>query len=592
MRRDKTRAGLVETARLISPLLDFETDPGLVKVSADDTTPDYLDAKIISTDGSVVITPLNDGADEDLDLSVAVYVAAEIATHTSNPNAHHNQSHVLATASGLGADHTVSGLTAGHVLRATGATTAAFGALQATDLAVHVLATTSGLGSQHSVSGLTAGQVLRATGSTTAAFASLQATDLPSHVLATNTALGSQHTISGATAGHVLRASGATTAAFAQLQHSDLGGVGANDHHNQSHVLATTSALGPDHTVSGLTAGQVLKATGATAARFIQLLHSELGSIGANDHHNQSHVLASTSGLGADHTVSGLTARQVLIATGSTTALFRALEDADIPASIARDSEVTSAISTHASDANAHHNRSHAITSSSDHTVTGAALDVVGLTATNTLGILTPSAAVSTAVSALLKTDSNGRLQVQGLGIGTTAAGNALYVNSNINLVGDRSIVAGDVSISMNDTVDIISADVVSLRVRRYSDTRYSLNITPTSTEVTLTSYDNTGAVNRPMVYAASSHTFTGGNINLVGNRSIVEGDNAIGINDTANIIFADTASFRVRRYDANRYRLGINPTSTGVTLSAYDDTGAVALPMAYTASSPRFFRW
>jgi hypothetical protein len=383
--------------------------PYQVMVSDDDTTPGYLSAKITSTDASVVITVLNDGADEDLDLSVAVYVAAEIATHASNPNAHHNQSHVLATASGLGADHTVSGLTAGHVLRATGATTAAFGALQATDLAVHVLATTSGLGSQHSVSGLTAGQVLRATGSTTAAFASLQATDLPSHVLATNTALGSQHTISGATAGHVLRASGATTAAFAQLQHSDLGGVGANDHHNQSHVLATTSALGPDHTVSGLTAGQVLKATGATAARFIQLLHSELGSIGANDHHNQSHVLASTSGLGADHTVSGLTARQVLIATGSTTALFRALEDADIPASIARDSEVTSAISTHASDANAHHNRSHAITSSSDHTVTGAALDVVGLTATNVLGILTPSSAPG-AASALLKSDSSGYL--------------------------------------------------------------------------------------------------------------------------------------------------------------------------------------
>jgi hypothetical protein len=198
------------------------------------------------------------------------------------------------------------------------------------------------------------------------------------------------------------------------------------------------------------------------------------------------------------------------------------LLDADIPSTIARDSEVTSAISTHASDANAHHNRSHAITSASDHTVTGAALDVVGLTATNTLGILTPSAAVSSAVSALLKTDSQTAVcRCKGLGIGTAAAGNALYVNSNINLVGDRTIVAGDVSINMNDTADIISADVVSLRVRRYSDTRYSLNITPTSTEVTLTSYDNTGAVNRPMVYAASSHTFSGGNINLVGNRSI-----------------------------------------------------------------------
>lgn len=169
---------------------------------------------------------------------------------------------------------------------------------------------------------------------------------------------------------------------------------------------------------------------------------------------------------------------------------------------------------------------------------------------------------------------------------GWLGVGNALYVNSNINLVGDRTIVAGDVSISMNDTVDIISADVVSLRVRRYSDTRYSLNITPTATEVTLTSYDNTGAINRPMVYAASSHTFSGGNINLVGNRSIVEGDNAIGINDTNNIIFVDTASFRVRRYDATRYRLGINPTSTDVTLTAYDDTGATTIPMVYSASS------
>ena len=44
------------------------------------------------------------------------------------------------------------------------------------------------------------------------------------------------------------------------------------------------------------------------------------------------HVLADISGLGASHTVSGLTTRQVLIATGVTTALFRALQDADIPA--------------------------------------------------------------------------------------------------------------------------------------------------------------------------------------------------------------------------------------------------------------------
>jgi len=35
-----------------------------------------------------------------------------------------------------------------------------------------------------------------------------------------------------------------------------------------THVLATTTALGPDHTVSGLTAGMILQATGATTARF------------------------------------------------------------------------------------------------------------------------------------------------------------------------------------------------------------------------------------------------------------------------------------------------------------------------------------
>ena len=70
----------------------------------------------------------------------------------------------------------------------------------------------------------------------------------------------SDHSLSGATAGHVLRATGATTFAFGQVQHSDIGSVGANDHHNQLHSV--TSASG--HSVSGLTSGHVLTATGAT----------------------------------------------------------------------------------------------------------------------------------------------------------------------------------------------------------------------------------------------------------------------------------------------------------------------------------------
>lgn len=50
------------------------------------------------------------------------------------------------------------------------------------------------------------------------------------HVLATQTALGPEHSISGAAAGHVLRASGATTANFQQLAHGDLSGIGSNTH--------------------------------------------------------------------------------------------------------------------------------------------------------------------------------------------------------------------------------------------------------------------------------------------------------------------------------------------------------------------------
>jgi hypothetical protein len=45
-------------------------------------------------------------------------------------------------------------------------------------------------------------------------------------------------------------------------------------------------------------------------------------------------------------------------------------------------------ISAHAANANAHHNQQHAITGS-DHTVTGSQYQIVGLTGTNTLGLLT-----------------------------------------------------------------------------------------------------------------------------------------------------------------------------------------------------------
>jgi hypothetical protein len=71
--------------------------------------------------------------------------------------------------------------------------------------------------------------------------------------------VGLPHTASGLTSTHVLRATSPTAFAFGQPQHADLGGVSANQHHNQSHVLS-----GGDHTEAGLTIGNVLVATGAT----------------------------------------------------------------------------------------------------------------------------------------------------------------------------------------------------------------------------------------------------------------------------------------------------------------------------------------
>ena len=239
---------------------------------------------------------------------------------------HHNQSHVLATNTALGADHTISGAAAGQVLRASSATAANFQALGHSDLTGvgandhhnedHASRHSNGGGDEVTVENLgTASSdvstALRPNGSGGLAFSDVAHGDLTgvtsdqhhaqSHVLATNTALGADHTISGAAAGQVLRASSATAANFQALAHGDLSGVGANDHHNQSHVLATNTALGADQTISGATAGQVLRASSATAANFQALAHSDLSGVGIDDHHARDHALG-----GATHTADTL----------------------------------------------------------------------------------------------------------------------------------------------------------------------------------------------------------------------------------------------------------------------------------------------
>lgn len=96
---------------------------------------------------------------------------------------------------------------------------------------------------------------------------------VPVHVLATNLALGPYHTISGCAAGYVLRASGPAAANFQQLVHADLGSVTADQHHAQSH-----SHNGAD-------------GSGTVA-------HSDTTGRTANDHHAQSHAHNGADGSG------------------------------------------------------------------------------------------------------------------------------------------------------------------------------------------------------------------------------------------------------------------------------------------------------
>jgi hypothetical protein len=272
------------------------------------------------------------------------------------PNDHHAQLHVLATTTGLGVDHTVSGLSTGQVLRATGATTAQFMALDYADLtgvpptfppAAHthvqadvtdwpLLVVNGGTG----LSSYTTGDLLIATGATTLARLGIGSlgeflgitgglpdwkavgygdlTGVPStfppslHVLATTAGLGPEHTTSGLTAGQVLRASGAGAANFQALAYADLTGV-PSTFPPASHVLATTAGLGPEHTTSGLTVGQVLRASSVTTAAFAALAHSDLTGVTANQHHAQLHDLDDPT----HHLFSGADADLVFVGVGT-----------------------------------------------------------------------------------------------------------------------------------------------------------------------------------------------------------------------------------------------------------------------------------
>lgn len=68
-----------------------------------------------------------------------------------------------------------------------------------------------------------------------------------------------------------------------------------NAHHARDHAL-----IGSTHTASGLTTGQVLRATSTTAFAFQPLAHTDLTGVTANQHHDQVHGI-----VGSDHTATG-----------------------------------------------------------------------------------------------------------------------------------------------------------------------------------------------------------------------------------------------------------------------------------------------
>jgi len=148
----------------------------------------------------------------------------------------------------------------------------------------------------------------------------------------------------------------------------------------------------------------------------------------ANAHHTQSHVLATTAGLGADHTTSGLTVGQVLRATGATTAAFAAIQDADLPSTIVRTSRQIIAGNgltgggTLAAD----------VTLNIGSTTLIVSADAVDLPTPGTLTVSTTNSATAPhthaittssnpgAAAAILASDAAGKLTLQGLNLGTT----------------------------------------------------------------------------------------------------------------------------------------------------------------------------
>jgi hypothetical protein len=232
-----------------------------------------LPATLVRTSRALNTTaPLTGGGDLSANRSLSLQYSANLRVNASNQ---------LDTVQdiGTGAQPTFAGLTvgalAGYVKATAGVLSA--GAIADADLPATLVRTSRAV---NTTAPLTGGGDLSADRTL--------ALSLTANLKVTNgnldTAQGIQTTSSpsfaGLTVGTLSGVLKATAGAVAgSAVHADLGSIGANDHHNQQHVLA-----GADHTASGLTTGNALLATGATTFAWGQVDHVKLANIGSNTH--------------------------------------------------------------------------------------------------------------------------------------------------------------------------------------------------------------------------------------------------------------------------------------------------------------------
>lgn len=94
--------------------------------------------------------------------------------------------------------------------------------------------------------------------------------------------------------------------------------------------------------------------------------------------------------------------------------------------------DIADAVTLHTSDEDAHHNKIHDIVGDT-HTVTGNALDIVGLIGPNDLGLVVPSSNPGVN-SKILKTDTAGIIEIEGVVTKSIEADDDLYINPTGNL--------------------------------------------------------------------------------------------------------------------------------------------------------------